>query len=448
MDTLNDSQLEAFEAIRAGDNVFLTGAGGTGKSYLIEQIVKHIPLRIAVTALTGCAALLLDCGAKTLHSWAGIGLGREDPLILVQKIRKNSKAAKKWTGTDLLIIDEISMMTPELFEKLDQIGRRIRKTDAPFGGIQLVCVGDFFQLPPIFREGETRFVFESPFWKTTITKTIELKQIHRQKDPAFQQILNEARFGRLTPESAACLNARRGLDWKSQEIKPTLLFSRRAEVDAINEANLKALGGERHTYTVESVAITTTPGPNGGTQTTKPLSETEAAALKTEIEYMDKNASYQAELTLAEGAQVMLICNLSQEDGLVNGSRGVITSFMGSGKNKLPMVRFMNGTDCLVSPHNWILEGGETRASKVVGRAQIPLRLAYALTIHKAQGATLDCALIDIGSKTFEYGQAYVALSRVKSLESLYVWEMNAAAIKAHPKVADFYKEIANSSSE
>ncbi len=436
MDTLNTAQNEAFEAIRAGENVFLTGAGGTGKSYLIEQIVKHIPRRVAVTALTGCAALLLDCGAKTLHSWAGVGLGREDVPLLVQKIRKNSKALKKWTGTDVLIIDEISMMTPELFEKLDEIGRRLRKMPAPFGGIQLVCVGDFYQLPPVFREGETRFVFESSNWKTAITRTIELTQIHRQKDEAFQRLLNEARAGKLSADSVAQLNARRGLDWKSQEIKPTLLFSRRTEVDAINDANLKALGGERHTYNVETLSLTLVPG--GGAPVSKPLAPALEAELKAEIEYMDKNASYQSELTLAEGAQVMLICNQDPDVGLVNGSRGVITRFISSAGKKLPMVRFLNGTECVIGPHMWLLDG-----KKDICRAQIPLRLAYALTIHKAQGATLDCALVDIGAKTFEYGQAYVALSRVKSLESLYVWEVDAKAIKAHPKVAQFYLEAA-----
>ena len=197
---LNHAQQTALDAVIQGRSIFLTGSGGTGKSFLISRVFKEIGTRcIGLTALTGCAALLLHPRARTLHSWAGIGLGDAPSHVLVETVRKNRRAAARWRATDVLVIDEVSMLTPELFEKLDAVGRAIRRNDRLFGGIQLVLVGDFYQLPPVTREGETRFVFESPLWKALDLEVHELTEIVRQKDPVFQKVLGEARRGRLTP---------------------------------------------------------------------------------------------------------------------------------------------------------------------------------------------------------------------------------------------------------
>jgi ATP-dependent DNA helicase PIF1 len=425
--SLTDSQQAAYNAIEQGKNIFLTGPGGTGKSYLIEYLkTTLVDKKIAVTALTGCAAILLGCGAKTLHSWAGIGLGKETVEELVKKIRKNTRARKNWKDYDILIIDEVSMMSSDLFDKLENIARMIRRSEAPFGGMQVVLSGDFFQLPPVL---STQFAFEAASWSRVVDLSVELDEVKRQSDPIFKDILNAARRGRLTDEHLAILRTRKGLDWKAEKIRPTLLFSRRADVDRINDANLKALAGPFRTYTPR---FTTSKDFPEGLSLKNP-----EVIISGEI--LDKNAPYQSELVLAEGAQVMLIYNLDMEEGLVNGSRGIITGFA---DGDLPVVLFRNNLKRVIARNPWPVPD-------IPGlfREQIPLTLAYAHTIHKCQGSTLDSALIDIGPKTFEYGQAYVALSRVKSLESLYIWDLDPAALKVNQKVVDFYESIARADS-
>jgi ATP-dependent DNA helicase PIF1 len=429
METLTTEQQKAYQAIVDGKSIFLTGPGGTGKSFLLKTLYETIPERtgkhIAITAMTGCAALLIGRFAKTLHSWAGIGLGRDPPNTLAATIRKSGKCLRRWLGTDILVIDEVSMLTPELLEKLDQVARTLRRSSAPMGGLQVVFVGDFYQLPPVNKdsEKETKFVFESPLWKEIVNETVQLTTILRQDDPVFQQILHEARIGEMSKESLAILSKRQDRSWQQLQIKPTLLFTRRAEVDNINDRNLRALQGERRMFKAETVFAPI--------EQTKGLTES-SPIVKQAIERLDKDGSYMAELVLAIGAQVMLLTNLDHEAGLVNGSRGVVVGFEPNGG---PLVQFKSGAAISISPTTWECEDLEG-----VSRKQIPLKLAYAITIHKAQGATLDCALIDIGTSTFEYGQAYVALSRVKNLQSLYIWDLEPMAFKTHPKVKAFYQ--------
>lgn len=468
---LSPEQKAVFDALLLGKNVFLTGGGGTGKSHLISIINQELPdlkfnsigtpYRIHTTALTGCAAILLGTNAKTLHSWAAIGLGRGTAEELAEQIKKK-KRQKSWNQTDLLIIDEISMMPSELLDKLNRIGQIIRKNSKPFGGIQLLLVGDFYQLPPVIRDSSGAgvipteiFAFQSSQWSTIIDLTIELKTIHRQKDDIFRKILTEARTGSLSKESIEILKSRIGLEWRHLKIRPTLLFPRKAEVDKINEANLAALTGERYTYKagfqtgiIKSKASTLP----FGTITIDTednyvyceglvgLNKDTEVEFTREIEIMDRDASYLKEAEIALDAQVMLIVNLDMSFGLVNGSRGVVVGFT-VGKNKFPIVEFLNGEKRIMSPHRWLVEEYSTKEKKIY-RTQVPLRLAYALTIHKSQGASLDSALVDIGSNTFEYGQAYVALSRVRSLDALYIHAFESKSFKAHPRVKDFYMSL------
>jgi ATP-dependent DNA helicase PIF1 len=431
--TLNQEQQYALDLAKKGESFFLTGPGGSGKSYVLDEICTALESqkkKVAVTAMTGCAALLLGHKAKTLHSWAGVGLAKEPATALTQKIRSYHPCFRRWLTTDTLIVDEVSMLTPEFLEKLNTIAKGVRRDLRPMGGLQIIFVGDFFQLPPVNKESRngvpTTFVFESEIWKTIVPEKVELKQIIRQQDPVFHAILEEARHGRLSKNSLEILKTRQNLPWQDLEIRPTLLFSRRAEVDHVNSSNLKALTGERHTYKAETVLL---PIPS-----TVGL-DTDSEDIKYKIQRLDRDAPYLTELTLAVGAQVMLITNLDFELGLVNGSRGVITGFSQDGLH-LPLVKFRSGLPIPIGPATW-----ESEDMEGLQRQQIPLRLAYALTIHKAQGATLDCALIDIGTSTFECGQAYVALSRVKNLESLYIWDLEPAAFRANSKVVDFYKK-------
>ena len=441
---MNAEQQKALHTVLKGHNVFITGQGGTGKSYLIGEMKKAFAeagKTLAITATTGCAALLLGHGAKTIYSWAGIGLGKDPTAKIISFIRRGGKALRRWLTTDALIIDEISMMTPEVFEKLDTIGKALRMSSKPFGGLQIIPVGDFYQLPPVYpnREAEgsdsteTTFVFESSLWQTTIKETVELTQIMRQSDPVFQELLTEVREGRLSEQHLGILEERHGLDWRRERIRPSLLFSRRMEVDYINSANLKALKGARHLF-----KATTEFSPAA---TKKGVSETDVDVQRAILK-LDRDAPYQAELILAEGAQVMLVHNMDVENGLVNGSRGILTHF-GPAPMFTPYVQFKGDANATPIPTvTWEAEDPEG-----VMRRQIPLVLAYAVTIHKSQGATIDSALVDIGSSVFEYGQAYVALSRVKSLDALYIHEVDAKAIKAHPKVIEFYKNIRQATS-
>ena len=431
---MNTAQQAAFDAIESGKSIFLTGPGGTGKSYMLNELWKRSSKEISLTAMTGCAALLLNSKAKTLHSWAGVGLGTDVVPLLVSKIRKSRRAALRWLKTDVLVIDEVSMMTPDLFEKLDEVGRKVRRNELlPFGGLQIVLVGDFFQLPPISTQS---FVFESPLWKKLALETHELTEIVRQKDPVFQTILNEARHGELTKASVKLLRKRMNLDYKSLTVQPTMLFTRRVEVDQINTRELKKLTTERHVFKATTVF---NPSANTAGLTVS------SPDVQTAVQKLDGNAAYTPELVLAVGAQVMLLYNLNHEAGLVNGSRGVVVDFKKAepddakalikrDETLMPVVEFKSGDRRTIDYNTW-----EVQDFPGVLRKQIPLKLAYAVTIHKAQGATLDCALIDVGDRTFEYGQAYVALSRCKDIESLYVHDLDAAAFRANPKVKEFY---------
>ena len=418
MDSLSVEQKQAYDAVIRGESIFLTGPGGTGKSYLIGLMADYLRQRgvtFSITAMTGCATLLIGNGAKTLHSWAGIGLGKGTVESHVASINKMGAVKTRWKKTEVLVIDEISMMTPELLELLDGIAKSIRRNQKPMGGIQVVFVGDFLQLPPVAKQGNVKFAFESPVWPQLIKQMIQLKRIFRQKDEIFQRILDEARIGELSAASLATLKTRCDLSWDDEPIQPTLLFTRNADVDSINNSNLAELEGAPQKYVARTL-------PHG-----HPVADVERV-----IEKLDKDANYVTELVLKVGAQVMLITNLDQEKGLVNGSRGVVTGFRDN--LNWPIVLFKNGQQLAIEPFIW-----KSDHEPPIERSQIPLRLAYSLTIHKAQGATLDCSLIDIGPSTFEYGQAYVALSRAKNLEGLYIHEVTAGAFRAHPLVKKFY---------
>ena len=436
---LNEEQLAVMEEIEKNHNVFITGPGGTGKSFLIRHIKKVLEGKgkvVAVTSLTGMACLLIGEGAKTIHSWSGIGIGNRSVSNYYDFIRvKHKKAREAWRNTDTLIIDEISMMSDELFEKLDALAKLIRWCpEKPFGGLQILCFGDFYQLPPI----NTKFVFESPLWNETIHSVVSFERIYRQKDPVFQTILNEIREGNVSDETHRLLKSRLNLDFSKEEIQPTKIFTRRDTVDKINKEGLDAIKGEEKVYKIFTKG------------------KVNSDSIKNALARMDSSAQYENELVLKVGAQVMLIANVEQEQGLVNGRLGIVMGFkdadtiMVEKTNKygkiitVPTaisarvtVRFKGGQQVDISPHEWKLEDNET-----IMRCQIPLILAYAITTHKCQGSTLDSAYIDIGSSIFEYGQAYVALSRVKSLDALYLHDYSRKAIRAHPKVIEYYKSL------
>ena len=453
---LNEEQRFVLDmVVKNRTSIFYTGSAGTGKSVLLREIISSLKKmfgkdreKVAVTASTGLAAC--NIGGVTLHSFAGIGLGKEDVPTLIKKIRRNKRAKSRWLRTKILIIDEISMVDGDLFDKLEEIARELRRSDEPFGGIQLIITGDFFQLPPVPEQEQisSKFSFEASSWKKVIEETICLHHVFRQKDEEFVGMLNEMRLGKLTDQSILNFKNLERAPVYDDGLLPTELFPTRREVDSANNYRLKSLTGLPVTFYSEDSGTTV-----DIEQRTKLLSHCMAPQ----------------RLVLRRDAQVMLIKNM--DETLVNGSLGRVIGFMNEKAYQLwsangqdneepfafeaadrqnstyseaaskrkalnramlqasadsgrrwPYVRFNtpDGTtrDVLVMPEKWAYE--QPNGEIVASRMQIPLILAYALSIHKSQGQTLDRVKVDLG-KVFEKGQAYVALSRAVTRERLQV---------------------------
>ena len=351
----------------------------------------------------------------------GIGTGEQPVDAILKSIKKKFALKNRWKSAQILVIDEISMMSGDLFSKLNIIAQSLRNNSKPFGGIQLILSGDFYQLPPICKDSEPDFCFQSDAWERCIDEMVILDQNMRQKNPEFQSMLNEIRKGKLSKKTKKILKERANLDFdKNSDIQPTIIYTTRNKVDEINKKRMKMLNNELKKYTVKTIL-------SGKKKNYIPKE------LVSKMEnHIDSNSQYSSELELCTGCQVMLISNINQDEGLVNGSRGVITQFLLG----YPVVKFLNGKEIVINPFVW---NDEINEDMVVGRSQIPLKLAWAITHHKSQGVSLDYAVIDIGKNIFEYGQCYVALSRVRNIEGLYISELKLSRIKAHPLVIEFY---------
>jgi ATP-dependent DNA helicase PIF1 len=470
MDSLSEDQLQIFESYKNKENIFLTGPGGCGKSYLIKLIVqdaKNNGINIDVTALTGCAAILLDCGAKTLHSWSGIGLAKSSDDAIITKINLNKYKRNTWKKTQLLIIDEVSMMSKRLFDLLDAIGKRIRKSPLPFGGIQVIFSGDFYQLPPVGSSNDpdsSKFCFESELWNETFDSQYILDKVFRQKDDTYINILNEVRQGKLYKQSYQLLKSCVGkvID-TTHIIKPIHLTPIKKNAQHINDKNLDLIDSKLITYKyiAEMIDISNTTDISANkqtheksafdvlmssTQNNKPKYKQKKYSkefIEMEEKFIVNNSLFDKELKLKKGAQVMCICNLDMDMGICNGSTGVVIGFDNDGTTYIPIVKFNNGLIRKINYNSWLSDNIEGFVIK-----QIPLILAWAVTIHKSQGATLDCAEIDIGNNVFASGQTYVALSRVKSLKGLYLKSFNPQKINTDKKVIEFYKQFYDDNSD
>ena len=448
MELLNEQQKLIFDKYKNKENVFLTGPGGTGKSFLIKTIVKDAQLnerKVQVCALTGCASILLNCKATTLHRFAGFGLANKPINDVVEEVFKKKYKLKNWFKLECLIIDEVSMMSLKLLLILDAIGRKVyNKPELPFGGLQVIFSGDFYQLPPVKSSDEEKeasmFCFEHSLWNELFPpeNQVVLKSIFRQEEAQFLKVLKYVRQGRITNTTKASLESRLFNPSQLEEIRKskvvTIINPYKKDAELINNRSYKELGDvEKRTYNIKFLK-------NSSKKKEEPLEDelnnlliASNASLKQDYEFLANNIMAENSLELKLGTHVMCIANvdLNSENQIANGSQGIVVGFeMG-----LPSVKFNNiEKPMLVGPFVW-----NSETNKNVSVSQIPLIYAWAITIHKAQGVTLDAAIMDIGKNIFEYGQTYVALSRVKTLEGLYLTSFDYSKIAANPKVKKFY---------
>jgi len=422
---LTSDQERAVDAVKAGHNIFLTGSAGTGKSYVLKHLIAALKRRhgnkaVHVTASTGAAAVLI--GGTTLHAFAGIGLGKEDAATLVKKVYANKLTSHRWQRARALIIDEVSMIDSDLFDKVDYVARQLKTPGRPFGGLQLVVCGDFFQLPPVGpgSTGGKRFAFQSMAWTAAVDQTIELKRVMRQGEDKFVRVLNELRWGKVSAASAAALLMcqRQSPQW-DDGVELTKLYPYNVNVRAENEKRLKSLPGELLTYEAQD-------------------SIKGRAASRQRLEALGVEKTLQ----LKVGAQVMCLKNLDVASGLVNGARGVVVGLAANatcdGGKLWPKVKFACGVEQVMVPEVWsVLEAD----SVVAERKQVPLSLAWAVSVHKCQGMTLDRVEASL-SQAFDHGMVYVALSRVKSLQGLRLRGFAPSKATAHPDVVSFYRSL------
>ena len=390
----------ALEIMLAGNSVFLTGPAGAGKTFVLNQFIrlsKHDGKHVSVTATTGLAATHL--GGTTIHSWSGIGVNDELSQHFVDNLSKGRREIIE--KTDVLIIDEISMLHDFRLDMVDEACRLVRKEpDIPFGGIQIVMSGDFFQLPPINR-GDSRaggFVVHAEVWRELDPVICYLLEQHRQDDEVLLDILNSMRAGDVRRHHAQTLLDRTEIE-PPADATLTELHTVNIDVDSINNLKLRNLDGDEYTY-----SQTTTGAENY-------------------VQSLQRSVLAPNELSLKTGALVMAVKN-SLERKYVNGSIGVVIEFERG--TDYPVIEFQNGKTVTMQPDTWELRDGDKKRASIT---QIPLRLAWAITVHKSQGMTLDAARIDL-RKAFVEGMGYVALSRVKNIENLYLHGINQMALR------------------
>jgi len=451
MSTYSDEQQLCFEKYLNGENLFITGPGGSGKSFLIKNIVKHAEKNnknIKICALTGCAAILLECKATTLHMFSGIGFANKKNDEIIQELFTTKRyKLKNWRNLEILIIDEVSMMSLKIFLLLDLIAKKFYKNNNPFGGLQVIFTGDFYQLSPVcnsfLEKEEAMFCFEHELWNQLFAEEnqIVLKTIFRQKDETLLKILKYIRKGQITPSSRIALESRIFNALELNLIKKdkilTILSPIKRDVEQINLKEYLKLDKslEEREYVLNYIDLYIKYDEDADEKKNLfALLLKSNDHLKKDYDFLANNILAEKCLKLKIGTHVMCIANinLSGELQIANGSQGIIVSF---NDKKMPYVKFNNIEEpILIDYYIW-----KSEFNKRVGLMQLPLIYSWAITIHKSQGLTLENAIIDIGSNIFADGQTYVALSRVKSLDGLYLTSFDCSKIKCNPLVKKFY---------
>lgn len=410
-------QKEALEIMKMGYNVYLTGEAGTGKTFVLNQYIQFLKTKhilVGVTASTGIAATHLD--GMTIDSWSGLGV--RDSITATDKNELFNKyhLKKRLKGAKVLIIDEISMMHGRRFDAIDQILRYMRDTNLPFGGLQVVLCGDLFQLPPVTRErNNIDFIFKSKVWDELNLQICYLHEAKRHADKELLKVLQDIRQRKVNKETLTNL-IDKSKQSNDKTFIPTKLYTHNVDVDMINKSELDKIGDESKFFYMSTL------GPEGLIQAMKRI------CLAPEV------------LELKKGALVMFVRNNYQK-GYVNGSIGKIVAFDINGD---PIVKTFDNRKINVDLATWTINDGEKIIAQIT---QIPLRLAWAITVHKSQGMTLDGAEIDL-SKSFVEGMGYVALSRVRSLAGLRLLGINDMAFRVNQEVSDLDKQLVNLSTE
>lgn len=406
------TQAEAIEKMLSGKNIFLTGEPGAGKTYTLNEFIRQAHeqgKRIAMTASTGIAASHID--GMTIHSWSGLGIKDSIRDDEIDRMAFQPKMVEKYNQCDILVIDEISMLHGSRLDMINRVAKWLRNNPAPFGGLQVIFVGDLFQLPPVTKGSDNSdWVHTSEAWAEAAPEACYLTEQHRQgADSALLTILREMRAGQLSVESRQRL---------ASHIRPvpdddsvTRLYTHNMDVDALNRGMLAKLEGKTHRFHMTDTGD------------------------KYRVDQMKRNLLCPELLELKVGAEVMFCAN-NFEEGFVNGTRGRIVRFSNNGN---PVVLTTDGKEITAGDHTWRMF--HDKGFEIASVTQKPLRLAWAVTVHKSQGLSLDSAIIDL-SQAFTPGMGYVALSRVRSLEGLYLVGMNEQALMMNQQIAKFDKEL------
>jgi len=409
--------------IRSGENVFITGHAGTGKSYILRKLKEKYKKALTITSTTGIAAV--NVKGQTLHSWAGVGLCRNTLAATVDKIKGRPSQYRQILKCKMLAIDEISMLNIETLEYVNSVLKLIRENDSPFGGIQVIFIGDFFQLPPVEKDNtiEKRYCFESPVWADLNLKNVVLQKSYRQSEKKFIKALSDMRTNKLTDEDIELL-CTRNIDYDTTDSNMLHIFSTNEEANRYNSAKFNELDEPARVFTARDGVY------RGKELVYEDLTDKENFIL----EFFNKNCRAEKEIILKTGSKVMLLVNMDFDRGLINGACGTIREFNENSIN----IDFDNGVNANIPIHEFEYYYNDAVAAI---RLQYPLKLAYGITIHKSQGMTLDKLVVDC-ERIFERGQVYVAMSRVKNLDGLYLKNFNPNKVLVDSKVAEFYENL------
>lgn len=419
----NEEYKKILSLLKNGENVFLTGFAGTGKSYILNKLKEKFKKQLTITSTTGIAAV--NVKGQTIHSWAGVGLCRNPIPRVVEKIRTRKSQLNLILNCKILAVDEISMLNIEAFEYINEVLKQLRESSEPFGGIQVLFIGDFFQLPPVEKEDilEKRYCFDSSVWKDLNLQNVVLKKNYRQSEEKFVKALANMRENCLEVDDIELFKARI-VDSETTESDILHIFSTNDEANRYNVSKFNQIEEPIRIFEAEDGVF------RGKNLVTDGFTESE----KYILEVFSKNCRAEKEIALKLGARVMLLVNLDFNRGLINGVCGVISGF----NEKTILIKFDNGVEASI-PQNTFEYYYNERV--VAQRLQYPLRLAYGITIHKSQGMTLDKLVVDC-ARIFERGQAYVAMSRVRTLDGLYLKNFEPQKVFVDSKVAKFYQDL------